>query len=443
MDISVPGPIVLPLPPLPVPRPAPNLRHPHTTPHPESPLPTPTPDLPSPADELPAHSPLPPTYNPPLPNMPAPPPPEAAESAEAETAILQGGQRPPKRRREQREDMGMLLQRIVGQFPPCRFVAAYGSAVFEQPEAPTAASAARLTAPLAALATAPPMLDLLLVVDDPLRFHRDNLSAHPSHYSFLKHLGGARAVAAINELPAHLYYNTNVPIASDDADTAPQLVKYGVVSTNRVMEDLTRWSTLYTAGRMHKPVRIVKPSPSLEPNLALNLSSALTVACYLAPTAELSEVELFTLLASLSYMGDVRMGIAEDPLKILRIVTGSYPHFQQLYSQHTAQCEWLLDAGAGSDGMRRWRVKDGAAHRRRMEDALPSHLHDTLAASNGTGERKWWEGASVAEQQARMRAGLASIVRRSSWQQSMKGVLTAGVRKGLAYGLRKIAKRWK
>jgi len=66
-----------------------------------------------------------------------------------------------------------------------------------------------------------------------------------------------------------------------------------------------------------------------------------------------------------------------------------------------------------------------------------------LGGGGGGDGRVRWEGVGMAEQQARMRAGLASIVRRSSWQQSMKGVLTAGVRKGLWYTMRKVVKAWK
>lgn len=301
------------------------------------------------------------------------------------------------------------------------------------------------------------MLDLLLVVDDVLAFHTANLAAHPSHYSFLKHFGGASTIASVNSLPAYLYYNTNASMAASERQ---QLVKYGVIAADRLTQDLTHWTTLYTAGRMHKPVRILQPSADLTPHMADNLTSALTVAAYLTPTgstssssstgssrAEVSEVELYTLLTSLSYMGDVRMGIAEDPLKIVRIVTGSYSHFQSLYSPHIARCEWLHDVGRNSDGMRVWGVADSAVERRRMVDALPSHLYDTLAVNSSgggsSGRRQWWDGVSIGEQQSRMRAGLASIVRRSSWQQSMKGILTAGVRKGLWYGLRKVAKAWK
>ena len=34
-----------------------------------------------------------------------------------------------------------------------------------------------------------------------------------------------------------------------------RLIKYGVVSTRTLYDDLTNWKTLYLSGRMHKPVR--------------------------------------------------------------------------------------------------------------------------------------------------------------------------------------------
>jgi translocator assembly and maintenance protein 41 len=41
--------------------------------------------------------------------------------------------------------------------------------------------------------------------------------------------------------------------------------------------------------------------------------------------------DLFRRLASLSYLGDVRMGLAEDSSKVERIVAGSCDAFKQLY----------------------------------------------------------------------------------------------------------------
>jgi hypothetical protein len=41
--------------------------------------------------------------------------------------------------------------------------------------------------------------------------------------------------------------------------------------------------------------------------------------------------DLFKRITSLSYLGDVRMGLAEDSKKVERIVAGSYSHFRDTY----------------------------------------------------------------------------------------------------------------
>jgi hypothetical protein len=41
--------------------------------------------------------------------------------------------------------------------------------------------------------------------------------------------------------------------------------------------------------------------------------------------------ELFKRITSLSYLGDVRMGLAEDSKKVERIVAGSYGAFKDTY----------------------------------------------------------------------------------------------------------------
>lgn len=52
---------------------------------------------------------------------------------------------------------------------------------------------------------------------------------------------------------------------------------------------------------------------------------------------------LFKRITSLSYLGDVRMGLAEDSRKVERIVTGSYAHFRDTYLP-------LLQVGRGARG---------------------------------------------------------------------------------------------
>lgn len=57
-------------------------------------------------------------------------------------------------------------------------------------------------------------------------------------------------------------------------------------------------------------------------------------ACEASPTAAVCSTPLRTLLgtiASLSYMGDIRMGVAENPNKVANIVRGSWREFLELY----------------------------------------------------------------------------------------------------------------
>jgi translocator assembly and maintenance protein 41 len=86
------------------------------------------------------------------------------------------------------------------------------------------------------------MLDIVLAVEDPLAWHSANLQRNPTHYSWVRHFGPS-AVVRVQDLAASVYYNCTWPS-----------LKYGVISTSRLIQDLQQWQTLYIAGRMQKPV---------------------------------------------------------------------------------------------------------------------------------------------------------------------------------------------
>jgi mitochondrial translocator assembly and maintenance protein 41 len=152
------------------------------------------------------------------------------------------------------------------------------------------------------------------------------------------------------------------------------LIKYGVITADRLLDDLRNWSSLYIAGRLHKKVEhgkaitrlnlrcflpqvmILQDDSSLHDALQSNLRSAFNTACLLLPR-KFSNVELFQAIAGLSYHGDVRMrmpvslcvcvcdiiipihnmlfllliGFAEHPNKVRNIVLGNLDGFQNLY----------------------------------------------------------------------------------------------------------------
>ena len=90
--------------------------------------------------------------------------------------------RPMKRAfRASAEDHDLI--RLLESFPPVRFAFAYGSGVFRQRGYSDEQARSAMT-------------DLVLAVDDPVAWHRENIALHGDHYSALAWLG-APAVARL------------------------------------------------------------------------------------------------------------------------------------------------------------------------------------------------------------------------------------------------------
>jgi len=355
------------------------------------------------------------------------------------------------------------------------------------------------------------MLDLIFAVDDPLAFHATNMRRHPSHYnSFLRHLSwlAPPLLAALQDWSAGVWYNTLIDLpVPEAAGGGTRLIKYGVISTERLVKDLTEWDALYIAGRMHKPMHMLICAPEIQEAAHTNLRHALATAVLLmdeskaadgnkelssssdvpaasavlqpaAPAASSSAPSslssfsvtlraLLTRICSLSYLGDIRMGVAENPHKVANIVTGSW---EQLVDLYTPLVREVALAGAGAQAARKpadmLRFPCDVTTRAQMLAALPKHfrhqirLHDregagvgvpklslhqpdlTAPTSASTIDPYWRSLASrpaVARQEL-LRSSLGAIVARSSKQQTLKGLATAGVRKSLRYGMAKLRK---
>uniref|UniRef100_A0A8B9YNW6 Phosphatidate cytidylyltransferase, mitochondrial n=1 Tax=Bos mutus grunniens TaxID=30521 RepID=A0A8B9YNW6_BOSMU len=179
------------------------------------------------------------------------------------------------------QSSGVAFRKILSHFPEELSLAfAYGSGVYRQ----AGPSSDQKNA----------MLDFVFTVDDPVAWHSKNLKKNWNHYSFLKVLGPRIITAVQNNYGAGVYYN---PLITCDG----RLIKYGVISTSVLIEDLLNWNNLYIAGRLQKPV------------------------------SDFSEEDLFTEIAGLSYSGDFRMVVGEDKAKVLNIVKPNMAHFRELY----------------------------------------------------------------------------------------------------------------
>ncbi len=187
---------------------------------------------------------------------------------------------------------------------------------------------ARLTPRPTASAQPRPLLDFLIATSHPSHFHSINLAANPSHYPLFARWLGSDAIARIQEhWGAGVWYASMVELEG-------HAIKYGVISTDALCADLLDWRTVYVAGRMHKPVRIVRQDPRVLLANQVNLASVLRVALLSLP-GRFTERELWEEVAGVSYRGDPRMSVpgGENPRKVQNIVRPNIERFRALYGR--------------------------------------------------------------------------------------------------------------
>ncbi|KAK0047012.1 phosphatidate cytidylyltransferase mitochondrial [Biomphalaria pfeifferi] len=318
-----------------------------------------------------------------------------------------------------------LYNKIVDSFPEgIQMAFAYGSGVIKQQNSADISKN---------------MLDFIFVVDKPMKWHRLNLERHPNHYSFLRRLGPQTITRIQERYGAGVYFNTLVPMHG-------RLIKYGVISTARLITDLLDWESLYVSGRLHKPVTliVVPTNEQLLTAMKVNLNSAVHAALLMLPDM-FTEEQLYLTIASLSYAGDFRMGIAEDKNKINNIVKPSISLFRKMYGpllmeeEHVTwwQAEGQLEQaltfhsrhhhlkclpGQVLYGLLIHKFQIGVFPD--LEDIIKRHAYDSEC------------GKHVAN-------SIKQIVKKSSVMQTMKGILTAGFTKSLRYAANKVMKKIK
>jgi translocator assembly and maintenance protein 41 len=227
------------------------------------------------------------------------------------------------------EEFKRSLRGIIRQFPPITYAFAYGSGVFPQ----AAATASRTTQsphpnpPEAILKWQKgggKMIDFVLTPRFSQHFHSLNLRKHRDHYSFLGSLGSGVISHVQDKYGAGAYFNPYITVDGT-------LIKYAVVNYETLLRDLTEWDTLYLAGRLQKPVKILFEEPNLRLANQRNLLSAVRCSLLLLPAA-FTEKELYSTITGLSYQGDPRMQYgSENPRKINNIVDNQLQHFRHLY----------------------------------------------------------------------------------------------------------------
>ncbi|KAL7546786.1 hypothetical protein ACHAWF_010118 [Thalassiosira exigua] len=371
-----------------------------------------------------------------------------------------------------------LLSSIVNRFPPkIDYAFGYGSGVLRQKSEPSKSPS-------------PAMIDIILATDNPYAWHKQNLQYHRDHYSMLARLGGPSFVTWLQEnFGAKLYFHPFVNIDIDlghrhggdsqnEARTTEtqnqnpgkrkiqRQIKYGIVSTDDLIQDLLDWEFLYLAGRMQKPTVPIDLPPKFDSSKEINewtacradaveqaqktnLLSAVSASLLLCATTDHPHAlpaipsipigELYNTIASLSYEGDIRMQAgAEDPNKVKKLVEtpGMADLWENTYSESLDELQTLglISVVDGTDnkeggGCKRLECDfTNVAVRKQLVHNLPPRLR--ALSDCITGQR----GSSV------LRNELAKIVSPAAKGQSMKGFFTAGPVKSWRYALAKFSK---
>lgn len=317
-------------------------------------------------------------------------------------------------------------------------------------------------------------LDLILIVLDPLRWHMDNIQRNPLHYNYLIHhsLKTFRTPfvleTVLSKCPGPQIYFNPFLTWYDPVKQQQVSIKYGVVGLHSVMRDLTFWSDLYIAGRLHKPVlwapfrnHVADSQSELCDKFKIaqqnNLLAAVSyVLLSLPPDTEiLKEPDLFHSIASISYDGDWRMLVGEDKYKVSRLVTGADRlfRFRQLYKltfTHPTlrNLVRLIPATSDLDGpycLCFSQPLDSTAVISRLLHNLPLRFCDEAVALGGISDNTLSSydvllRATVEQRRLWLRHCAARTVRRSSIKQTAFSVFTAGPARSFAYAKAKLRK---
>ncbi|KAJ7784553.1 mitochondrial matrix Mmp37-domain-containing protein [Mycena metata] len=324
-----------------------------------------------------------------------------------------------------------LLGSIVDQFDaPIRYAFAYGSGVFEQDGYPVKESAADS-----------PMLDFMFAVTHPAHFHSINMQQHPSHYTLHARVLGSSYVSNVQDIGPGVWFNAYIPMAG-------VTIKYGVTTVDNMCSDLLNWRSLYLAGRMHKPLRIIKDDARVRLTQQVNLTSAVRAALLTLP-ADFSETQLFERIAGISYLGDPRMMLpAENRGKVTNIVRNQGPQFKELYHRLVVGLPGVHWPAHSASIQQDTSPHARAAHLRKLPANLLSGVRNSYdrtadAPPYEADESAYWVRLAADEQlPATLGNELRRIVRYPATVQSLKGIVSAGVGKSVRYGAAKIGKWW-
>ena len=309
------------------------------------------------------------------------------------------------------------------------------------------------------------MIDFIFGVSHTQHWHSLNLHQHRDHYSTIGSLGSSFVSRVQDKWGAGVYFNPYVTVNGT-------LIKYGVVNLDTLCRDLSQWDTLYLAGRLQKPVKILRDDPRVRLANQVNLISAVRTALLLLPPT-FTEKDLYNTITGISYLGDPRMSLgAENLHKVANIVKHQLPNFRRLYAplienlpnvsfidSRSSSPDWLDDPNYNAtlaqdmDPVKRGNMvrrlpknfREKLYFRYQAKYQIPQpEFNEMMELSNDEDpsrvKRKQggpFERRIAGEEQGSLNkevsTAITQIIKYPSYSQSLKSGLTAGVRRSWRY----------
>ncbi|CAL1361474.1 unnamed protein product [Linum trigynum] len=288
------------------------------------------------------------------------------------------------------------------------------------------------------------MVDYILGVADPLKWHSENLKLNRSHYaSWMVHLGGAKLVTKVADgIGVGVHFNPFVTWND-------KMLKYGVVRMHDLVEDILNWQRFYISGRLQKPVRVLLDNLDVENLNATNLRAAIAAALLILPS-KFNEEDLYSTICSLSYMGDLRMIFAEDKNKVKKIVQGQFNLFRSMYKPFIEEYEAKDVLRVSSFGGQQANFSQNCClpATRSLVCSLPLLVRNKMGTGLGglgdSGQVVREVVFSSREEAARsMQKAVRCTVMVSSLRQAVSGFVAAGGMNAGRYLANKVRKAWK
>lgn len=289
------------------------------------------------------------------------------------------------------------------------------------------------------------MLDFIFVVKDAKKWHTKNLEMNYKHYSMAGKFANSEW---FEKAGAGVHFNTGIEVQN-------RKLKYGVISHEKLIDDLKHWNTMYVSGRLHKPVHIIHHNFNREPQLlkALkkNLTSAALCSFLLLPDM-FTEEEFYLTITGLSYLGDIRMGVAEDKNKVSNIVSTNMRGFKDLYSPvlhsflHPKELQYA--------DFLMWNKKEGRFIQNKsivfchqLIKSLPTNLVFEMCCVYDKEAKHIRDIEEIVKSMARypeledvIQKALINIVAKSSRSQTLKNITTVSPLEAIKYGSKKFGK---